>query len=124
MKSNDWLKCEDVLDILSKMGLLNVRKYENKRSDLVKLIIRYLIVDTNTAAITEFRRTLQGIQVWDHIKHNMHVWKHIFCDKPQLRSKDITNMFDFQISSDGSNNWNKEKNTVFYLNKFVRNCES
>ena len=124
MKGTEWLKNEDVLDILSKMGLINVRKYENKRSDLIKIMIRYLIVDTNTAAISEFKRTLQVIKVWDHIKFNTGVWKHIFCDKPQLKSKDITNMFDFQNSSDGSNNWNKEKNTVFYLNKFVRNCES
>ena len=57
MQSIEWLQTDEATDILDTMGLINVRKYENKRGDLIKLIIQYLLFDTHYVAIMDFRKS-------------------------------------------------------------------
>ena len=57
MQSIEWLQTDEATDILDTMGKINVRKYENKRGDLIKLIIQYLLFDTHYVAIMDFRKS-------------------------------------------------------------------
>ena len=106
------------------MGLINIRKYATKKNELIKIIIKYLIFDTNNLAISHFRKTLIDMNVYDHLKSNFNLWVHIFCKKNEIIANDIINMLSYETSPNGSNYKQMEKNCVFYLTKFIRNCES
>ena len=109
---------------MDSMNIRNFANYESKKDDLIKMIKKHQILDSNTLAIYKFRNECRRSGTWDHVKRNIDLWQYIFFKTIELKSNDLIELFSYNQSLQGTNDKESERNTVFFFNRFIRNCES
>lgn len=121
-----WPNNDLVLDCLSSLGIRNIKKYETNKSGLIQLIIKHNVYDKNISCIQQFRETLSSIGVLEHAKQHFDLWSSILCEvnNNKVDAEKFINLFDTTKIKQQTNEGSKEQDTIYYLNKFVRNCEN
>jgi hypothetical protein len=99
---------DNVLDLLSKIGIRNVNGFEKKENDLINYIANYVIYEKNLQVIGQFRAKLNEIGVMSHIKAHFSLWSGSLCvSQKVLTDVDVINLFEYATSRSGTVNKQK-----------------
>ena len=97
-----------------------MNRFEKKENDLISCIANHVIYEKNLQAIGQFRAKLNEIGVMNHIKANFSLWSGLLCVSPKvLTDVDVINLFEYATSRTGTVNRQKEKDFVYYFNRFI-----
>jgi hypothetical protein len=119
-----WTVNDEVIEFLGKTGLKSLKKYEASIESLFIIIIRHCVYDKNIICIEELRDQLQKMGILEHMQTNFELYEYLLCGKAsEVEAETVIKLFDqTSLSVEGSNDGSSERDTIFYLNQFLRKC--
>jgi hypothetical protein len=111
---------DNVLDLLSKIGIRNVNRFLKKENGLISCIANYVIYEKNLQAIVQFRAKLNEIGEMSHIKANFSLWSSLLrVSLKVLTDVDVIYLFEYATSRTCTVNRQKKKDFVYYFNRYL-----
>ena len=121
----NWSINDEVIEFLGTISVRSLRRYEANPDSLIITIIRHCVYDKNIVCVEELRAQFHKMSILEHMQNNFELYEYILCgNSTSIDSETLIGLFDKStLSIDGSNDGVNERNTIFYLNRFLRKCE-